>query len=86
MSPFEYAMVLISIIVGLAITHNLAGLGSARCCFGASLSSSTRTPSWVVGEHHRRLARSGVVSRRLTCRNVAASLPRELHDNEGLYK
>ncbi len=29
MSAFEYAMVLISIIVGLAITHILAGLGSA---------------------------------------------------------
>jgi hypothetical protein len=29
MSAFEYAMVLISIVVGLAITHILAGLGSA---------------------------------------------------------
>ncbi len=29
MSAFEYAMVLISIIVGLAMTHILAGLGSA---------------------------------------------------------
>ena len=29
MSPFEYAMVLISIIVGLGITHILSGLGAA---------------------------------------------------------
>jgi len=29
MSPFEYAMVLISIIVGLGVTHILSGLGAA---------------------------------------------------------
>ena len=29
MEPFEYVMVLVSIIVGLAITHILAALGAA---------------------------------------------------------
>jgi hypothetical protein len=62
LNTFEYAMVLISIIVGVGITHILSALGAAvpsarACCSGATGSRSSNCSSSGRVEWYSTVAR-----------------------------